>query len=57
MNESDLFPGGDPEPVAFDATAFRLWIKDYPAYWQPLIKGITEAYTRHEEALAERGNV
>ena len=57
LNESDLFPGGDPEPVSFDATAFRLWIKDYPAYWQPLIKGITEAYTRHEEALAERGNV
>jgi hypothetical protein len=57
FTEADLFPGGDPEPVAFDSAAFRLWIKDYPDNWKPLVKGITEAYDSHEKALAERGNV
>lgn len=55
--ESDLIPGGDPEPVTFNADVFAEWIKDYPDYWQPLIKGVIDAYQAHEKRLEDRGNV
>jgi hypothetical protein len=54
--ESDLLPGGDPEPVAFDADIFLSWLKDNPEFWQPLVKGVTGAYRTYEEALEARGN-
>lgn len=57
LTEADLVPGGDPEPVAFNASAFRMWIKDEPNLWKPLVDGIKDAYQQHEKALAERGNV
>lgn len=57
FTEADLLPGGDPEPVEFNAKAFLLWIKDEPKLWKPLVDGIKDAYQQHEKALAERGNV
>lgn len=57
FTEADLFPGGDPEPVAFNEKAFRLWIKDEPQHWKTLVEGIKSSYQQHEKALAERGNV
>ena len=56
LHESDLFSGGDPEPVSFDMLAFRMWIKDRPDDWKPLIQGITDTFSRHEEEMAARGN-
>lgn len=56
VNESDLIPGGDPEPVAFNAEVFRLWIQDRPDLWGPISKEVIESYKRYEATLAERGN-
>lgn len=55
--ESDLLPGGDPEPVAFDAALFCAWVKDRPTLWSPLIDGVIDAYQRYEEAAAARGKL
>lgn len=57
FTEADLLPGGDPEPVAFNADVFATWVKDNPATWQPLIEGVIAAYKAHEASLDERGNV
>lgn len=57
LTEADLLPGGDPEAVEFNTAAFRLWIKDEPSLWKPLVDGIKASYQAHEKALAERGNV
>ena len=57
FTEADLLPGGDPEPVAFNADVFATWVKDHPATWQPLIEGVIAAYKAHEASLDERGNV
>lgn len=56
FTEADLVPGGDPEPVAFDAAVFSAWVKDHPDAWQPLIQGVIAAYKAHEASLDERGN-
>lgn len=56
LKESDLFPGGDPEPVAFDAGAFSDWLQDRPEHWKAYVDGVAESYRAHEAALAERGN-
>lgn len=55
--ESDLLPGGVPDPVDFDSETFRLWVEDHPETWKPLIDAVIGAYKAHETALAERGNV
>ncbi|HQK89327.1 MAG TPA: hypothetical protein PLU25_17020 [Acidobacteriota bacterium] len=55
VNESDLLPGGDPEPVAFDADLFRAWVAERPDLWGPLSTAVMEAYQRHEEATEARG--
>lgn len=55
VKESDLLPGGDPEPVAFDGAVFKAWIADRPDLWQPIANGVIAAYQRHEEATEARG--
>lgn len=57
LQEIDLVPGGLPLPVVFDGAAFGAWIKDYPDLWQPLVKGVIDAYQAYEQVLADRGNV
>ena len=54
--ESDLLPGGDPEPADFDPVVFLEWIKDRPAHWPVLIDGVIGAFQRHRAAEEERGN-
>lgn len=56
VNESDLVPGGDPEPVEFDRELFAAWITDQPALWSVIVSAVIESYQRHESAQAERGN-
>lgn len=56
FTEADLMAGGDPEPVAFNAKAFTLWIKDEPKHWKALVDGVKAVYQAHEKALNERGN-
>lgn len=55
--ESDLIPGGDPEPVAFSSPLFLAWVKDRPSLWAPITEGVITAYQRYEEAAAERGKL
>lgn len=57
VNESDLLPGGNPEPVDFDAAIFALWLAERTDLWEPLVKGIVDAYRQFEEAQENRGNV
>jgi len=54
--ESDILPGGDPEPVGFDADVFRAWIKERPELWAPLIDGVVSAYNTWAEAREKKGN-
>jgi len=56
VTESDLIPGGDPEPVAFDPDIFKVWIAEHPALWRPISEGIAAAYRAHEERTEARGN-
>ncbi len=57
VNESDLIPGGDPEPLEFDNALFSTWVSDRPELWQPIVKGLINAFRAHEEASEDRGNV
>lgn len=57
LKESDLLPGGDPEPVAFDRAIFSLWLADRADLWEPIVSGVVNAYRAHEEAQEARGNV
>lgn len=55
VNESDLLPGGDPEPVKFDSDVFKAWLAERSDLWQPIGQGVIDAYQRHEEANEARG--
>ncbi len=57
INEADLLPGGEPEPVEFSDDLFAAWIADQPDAWNAIVSGVIDAYQRHEAAQAERGNV
>ena len=57
VQESDLLPGGDPEPVEFDGDLFAAWIADQPDLWGVIVKGVVDAVRQHEEAVETRGNV
>ena len=47
MAELDLFPGGGPDKVTFDAEMFSEWIADQPDSWMPLYNGIVSAYNEY----------
>ncbi len=47
LKEIDLIPGGDPQPVAFDADLFGEWVADQPLVWEPLGKAILDLYRVH----------
>lgn len=53
--ESDLIPGGDPEPVEFNSALFKAWVSDRPDLWEPIAEGVMTAYRSHKEATADRG--
>jgi len=53
--ESDLLPGGDPEPVAFERDLFAAWMADTPDLWAPLAQAMADSYRAYEEALEARG--
>lgn len=57
VNESDLIPGGDPEPVAYDKALFSAWMEDQPDLWSPLSKALVESYQAYEEAREARGKL
>ena len=57
LKESDLLPGGDPEPVVFDRAIFALWLADRADLWEPIVSGVVNAYRAHEDAQEARGNV
>lgn len=56
VSESDLVPGGNPEPADFDQEVFCLWIKDKRGLWGELTSGFVKAYTDYQEAAEGRGN-
>ena len=57
VNESDLLPGGDPEPLAFDRALLIEWVADKPDLWPIIVTGVVDSFRRHEEASEDRGNV
>lgn len=56
VKESDLLPGGDPEPVDFNGELFEEWVKERPELWDPLINGVIDTYNAHFRDREERGN-
>ena len=57
VKESDLLPGGDPEPLEFDHALCVAWVADRPEHWQPIVSGVINAFRAFEEASENRGNV
>lgn len=55
--ESDLIPGGDPEPLTFDKALFKAWMEDQPDLWAPLSKTLVTSYEAYEEAREARGKL
>lgn len=53
VKESDLIPGGDPHPLAFDAEACGEWLSDRPDLLDPLAARIMARYQEHAEKLVE----
>jgi len=53
LKEMDVFPGGNPEPAAFEAETWAEWIADRPDLWRPLSKAINDAYVAHAKALGD----
>ena len=51
--ESDLFAGGNPEPVPFEADVWNEWIVDNPQFWADLVGAVVESYREHEKRQAE----
>jgi outer membrane receptor protein involved in Fe transport len=48
VDESDLIPGGDPEPAAFAPELFAAWVAERPDLWQAISEGIKAAWQQHE---------
>ena len=57
VNESDLLPGGDPEPLVFDRELLIEWVADKPDLWPVIVTGVVDSFRQHEEASEDRGNV
>lgn len=55
VKESDLLPGGDPEPVSFDSELMAAWLSDRADLWSPLTEAVIESFKAYEEAQAARG--
>lgn len=55
VKESDLIPGGDPEPVAFDQDVFAAWLADRADLWPALTEGVVNSFRAYEEAQETRG--
>ena len=53
--ESDLVPGGDPEPVEFDAAVLAAWLADRADLWAPLTDAVVTSFRAYEEAQEARG--
>lgn len=51
VREIDLFEGGDPHPLEFDADACREWLRDRPDLFEPVIGKILDAFSAHMKAL------
>jgi len=56
VDESDLIPGGDPEPAAFAPALFAAWVAERPDLWKAISEGIQAAWKQHEEQTEARGN-
>lgn len=57
VNESDLIPSGDPEPLEFDSALLFAWVSDRPELWEPIVSGVINSFRAYEEASEDRGNV
>lgn len=53
VRELDIIPGGDAQPVPFDAEACRLWLCDRPDLLGPVSAAIIAAYEAHTARLEE----
>lgn len=51
LQEMDLFNGGNPVPVAFDADVWREYVNDVPELWEPLADAIINVIKAHREKV------
>ena len=53
VNEIDVLPGGNPQPLKFDAAVAREWLADRPDLLLPLSDAIVNLYRAHAAALED----
>lgn len=54
FTELDLgLPGGTGAEVPFEHEALQEWVADHPEHWADFIKGVTDAYQKHQAKLEE----
>lgn len=53
LQRIDLYPGGDPQPAAFDVDLWADWLADSPEIWEPLSRAIVDMVGAHEQRLED----
>lgn len=51
VKESDLYPGGEGHPAAFDVDACFEWLTDRADLMATVVTAILDAYQRHKQEL------
>lgn len=51
LKNSDLIPGGDPDPEPFEQGLWEDWLEDNPELWEPVSKKVIAMVREHEAAL------
>ena len=55
LKESDIVPGGSPEPAPFSESLYLAWIEDRPDLWQDISECVVNLYLEHRKEAEERG--
>lgn len=50
LKQSDLIPGGGPDPEPFESALWADWLEDEPDLWQPLSAAILELWREYVAA-------
>lgn len=53
MPETDLVPGGGPDPVPFSPELWVEWIADHPEHWDDISRAVVDGYKAHKRALED----
>lgn len=55
LKESDIVPGGNPEPAQFSEALYLAWIEDRPDLWKDIASGVVDLYVNHRKEAEQRG--